>query len=112
MKKVVFFTDSKKLNEALDYFNINSFSGKSIPIKLHMGELKNKHFIKPDFTKVVVNALKKFGAKPYLFDTTVSYSGKRHTIEGYKEVTKIHGFTYRNIGCKVVIDNTGVIVNV
>jgi uncharacterized Fe-S center protein len=112
MKKVVFFTDSKKLDEALDNFYIKSFSGKSVPVKLHMGELKNKHFVKPDFTKVVVYALKKVGAKPYLFDTTVSYSGKRHTVEGYKEVTKIHGFTYRNIGCKVVIDDTGVMVNV
>jgi len=112
MNKVVFFTDLKKLYEALDNFNIKSFSGKSIPVKLHMGELKNKHFISPDFTKIVVDALKKFGARPYLFDTTVSYSGKRHTKYGYKKVAKIHGFTYKNIGCDVVIDDTGVIVNV
>jgi len=112
MKKVVFFTDSKDLDEALDNFNISSFSGKSVPVKLHMGEPKNKHFIKPDFTKVVVNALKKFGAKPYLFDTTVSYSGRRHTKEGYLEVAKIHGFTFKNIGCDVVIDDTGFNVKV
>jgi uncharacterized Fe-S center protein len=112
MKRVVFFANLKKLDEALVNFDINSFSSKSVPVKLHMGELKNKHFIKPDFTKVVIDALKKVGARPYLFDTTVSYSGKRHTIEGYKEVAKIHGFTYKNIGCKIVIDDKGFMVNV
>jgi uncharacterized Fe-S center protein len=112
MNKVVFFVDLKNLDSALHNFNIQSFSSKSVPVKLHMGELKNKHFISPDFTKIVVNALKKVGARPYLFDTTVSYSGKRHTKEGYKEVAKIHGFTYKNIGCDVVIDDTGVAVNV
>ena len=110
MNKVVFFADSKNLEEALKNFNIQSFSHKSVPVKLHMGELKNKHFIKPDFTKAVVDVLKKVGANPYLFDTTVSYSGKRHTKEGYKEVVKIHGFTNENIGCNVVIDDTGVMV--
>ena len=112
MNKVVFFADTKKLDEALNNFNIKNFSGKSVPVKLHMGELKNKHFIKPDFTKVVVDALKNVGAMPYLFDTTVSYSGKRHTIKGYEEVAKIHGFTFKNVGCEVIIDDKGVIVNV
>ena len=112
MKKVVFFADSKDLDEALDNFNISSFSGKSVPIKLHMGELKNKHFVKSDFTKIVVNNLKKIGARPYLFDTTVSYPGKRHTKDGYIEVAKIHGFTNKNVGCDVIIDDTGVLVKV
>jgi uncharacterized Fe-S center protein len=112
MKKVVFFADSKKLDEALNNFDIQSFSGKSIPVKLHMGELKNKHFIKPDFTKIVVDSLKGVGAKPYLFDTTVAYSGKRHTVKGYQKVAKIHGFTNKNTGCDVVIDDTGVKVSV
>lgn len=112
MNKVVFFSDLKHLDDALDNFNVKSFSGKSVLVKLHMGEPKNKHFIKPDFTKIVVDALKKIGAKPYLFDTTVSYSGKRHTKQGYEEVAKNHGFTYENIGCEVIIDDTGIPVNV
>jgi uncharacterized Fe-S center protein len=112
MKKVVFFADPKKLDEALENFDIQSFSDKTVPVKLHMGERKNKHFIKPDFTKVVVDSLKKVGALPFLFDTTVSYSGMRHYKVGYKNVAKIHGFTYKNIGCDVVIDDTGIKVNV
>lgn len=112
MKKVVFFTDLNNLDDALYNFDIESFTSKSIPVKLHMGELKNKHFIKPEFTKIVVDFLKKVGADPFLFDTTVSYSGKRHSKQGYLEVAKIHGFTIENIGCNVVIDDKGVKVNI
>ena len=55
MKKVVFFTDFSKLNDALENFNFESFSGKKIPIKLHMGEKRNKYFTKPDFVKPVID---------------------------------------------------------
>ena len=44
MKKVIFFTDSTKLHEALKHFDIQDFADKKIPVKLHMGESKNKYF--------------------------------------------------------------------
>ena len=78
MKKVAFFTDLNKLHEALISFNIQSFAGKKVPVKLHMGEIKNKYYPKPDFVKHVVDELKKVPADPYLFDTTVAYTGLRH----------------------------------
>jgi len=112
MKKVVFFTDPKKLNNALDYFNIQSFSGKSIPVKLHMGEIKNKHFLKPDLAKVVIDALKKVNADPYLYDTTVAYPGLRSMKKGYEKLAKIHGFTKKKVGCNVIIDDSGVVVKI
>jgi len=112
MKKVVFFTDIKKLHEALDYFDIKGFSGKTIPLKLHMGEMRNKYFSKPDLVKCVVDELKIVNAKPFLFDTTVSYPGLRHTKTGYLKLAKMHGFSYEKIGCNVVIDDTGFKVNV
>jgi len=107
MKKVVFFTDLNKLHEALDNFNIKSFSGKKIPVKLHMGEMKNKYFPKPSIVKPVVDELKKINANPFLFDTTVAYPGLRHSKTGYKKLAKIHGFSHKKIGCDVVIDDTG-----
>lgn len=107
MKKVVFFTDAKKLHEALDYFDIKDFSDKTVPIKLHMGEMKNKYFSKPDLAKHVVDELKMVNAKPFLYDTTVSYPGLRHTKAGYKKLAKIHGFTLEKVGCDVIIDDTG-----
>jgi len=107
MKKAVFFTESTKLHEALEHFDIQDFAGKKIPVKLHMGEIKNKYFPRPDFVKQVVDELKKVCADPYLFDTTVSYGGLRHSKTGYLKLAKIHGFTKKRIGCSVVIDDSG-----
>jgi len=83
MKKVVFFIDITKLHAALEHFDIQDFIGKKVPVKLHMGEIKNKYFPRPDFVKQVVDELKKVCADPYLFDTTVAYSGLRHSKTGY-----------------------------
>ena len=59
MNKVVFFTDLQKLSDALNNFDMASFTDKRVPVKLHMGEIKNKFFTKPDFVKLVVDELKK-----------------------------------------------------
>jgi len=107
VKKVVFFSDLTKLHDALDNFNIQSFANTKVPVKLHMGELKNKYFPKPDFVKQVVDELKNVNAEPYLFDTTVAYTGLRHTKNGYLKLAKIHGFNHKKVGCDVVIDDSG-----
>ena len=112
MNKVVFFTDLIKLSDALENFNIDSYSGRNIPVKLHMGELNNKYFLKPDLAKVVIEALKTVNAEPFLYDTTVAYPGLRSTKKGYEKVAKIHGFTKKKVGCDVVIDDKGKYVNI
>lgn len=112
VKKVVFFSDLTKLHDAFDNFNIKSFVNKKVPVKLHMGELKNKYFPKPSFVKLVVDELKSVNADPYLFDTTVSYSGMRHFVSGYHQLARIHNFTIKNVGCDVIIGDSGVQVKV
>ena len=112
MKKVVFFTDLVKLHDALDNFDIKSFAEKKVPVKLHMGEPKNKYFSKPDFVKHSIDELKKVNANPYLFDTTVAYPGPRHNVSEYEQVARLHGFKMKNIGCDVVIDDIGIPVKV
>lgn len=112
MKKVAFFTDLNKLHEALISFNIQSFAGKKVPVKLHMGEDKNKYYPKPDFVKHVVDELKNVSADPYLFDTTVAYTGLRHSKNEYLKLSKIHGFTQKKVGCTVVIDDSGIPITI
>ena len=112
MKKVVFFSDLNKLHDAVENFNIQSFTDKEVLVKLHMGEVKNKFFSKPDFVKHVVEELKKVNAKPYLYDTTVAYPGLRSFKSGYKKVAKMHGFTPRKVGCGVVIDDKGISIKI
>ncbi|MCX6668097.1 MAG: DUF362 domain-containing protein [Euryarchaeota archaeon] len=112
MNKVVFFTDLQKLSEALNNFNMESFADKRVPVKLHMGEIKNKFFTKPDFVKLVVDELKKVHADPFLFDTTVAYPGLRHYVSGYQQVARLHGYTMKKIGCDIIIDDSGIVKTV
>ncbi|HDQ15747.1 MAG TPA: DUF362 domain-containing protein [Bacteroidetes bacterium] len=105
MSKVVYFTNLRKLGEALDNFNMGSFSGKRYPLKLHMGETGNRYYPKANFVKLVVEELKNRGGEPFLFDTTVAYPGLRHYKSGYQKVARMHGF--RKIDCDVVIDDAG-----
>ena len=112
MKKVIFFTDTSKLHDSISYFNLNNFKDKEVPIKLHMGEMKNKYYSKPDFVRLIVNELKQVGSNPYLYDTTVAYNALRGTKSGYEKLAKIHGFTQTDVGCNVIIDDTGVTVEI
>ena len=112
MKKVIFFSDINKLHEALKYFDITSFSGKKIPIKLHMGEIKNKFFPRYQDVKYVVDELQKVGADPFFTDSTVAYPGLRNSKPGYLKVAKLHGFNKRKTGCDAIIDDTGVLISV
>jgi len=112
MKKVVFFKDENKFSCALNFFNIVDLSNEKIPIKLHMGEKKNKYFPRPEFVRKVVADLIKLNIEPYLFDTTVAYNGLRHSKSGYHKLAELNGFSKKNIGCDVIIDDTGFNVNV
>ena len=112
MKKVVFFTDEDKICEALENFDIRSFSKKKVPFKLHMGEPGNKYFPRPNFVKKVVKTLQSHNANPFLFDTTVAYSGARHTVDGYYKSAEKNGFSKEKTGCDVLIDDKGISVNV
>jgi len=112
MKKVIFFTDESKIKDALENFNIQSFSGKKVPFKLHMGEKGNKYFPRPAFVKKVVNTLQSYNINPFLFDTTVAYSGARHIKEGYLKLAEENGFSKDKTGCNVVIDDKGINITI
>lgn len=105
---VVFFKKEEQLHDALSHFDLNDFKNKEVLVKLHMGEIKNRYYVKPVFVEKVVSELKKLGSHPFLFDTTVAYRGPRATKEGYKRVARLHGFSEKKIGCQVVIGEQGV----
>ncbi len=105
--KVVFFKDENKLKNALDSFDIKEFENQKFPLKIHMGEIKNKYFPRPEFVKKVVEVLHSYNAEPYLFDTTVAYNALRKSKTGYEKLAKIHGFSKKKIGCEIIIDDSG-----
>ncbi|MBN1280655.1 MAG: DUF362 domain-containing protein [Candidatus Thermoplasmatota archaeon] len=108
MNTVVFFKHPEKLATALSRVPFKELSGQQVLVKLHMGEKHNPYFMKPEFVKQVVDELKAIDADPFLFDTTVAYHGSRYTKEGYLKLASHHGFTPEQVGCEVVIDDTGV----
>ena len=108
MTSVVFFTELSQFSEAVRLFDLEAFSGQSVPVKMHMGEPGNKFFAQPSLARPVVQELLQRGAAPFLTDTTVAYAGARHTKERYLETALQHGFTVENVGCPVLIDDTGV----
>jgi uncharacterized Fe-S center protein len=107
MNKIIYFTHINQLPKALTHFKIEEFANKKIPLKLHMGEKNNQYF--PPSTEVqhAIDALKKHHAHPFLYDTTVAYSGLRHNKDTYKKLAETHGFSQQSTGCPIIIDDSG-----
>jgi len=105
---VVHFKDQSQLQKALTYFDLTPFKEESVLLKLHMGEIKNKFFVRPEFVKSIIKQLKNIPCSPFLYDTTVLYNSQRKTIEGYKKVASLHGFSEQSVDASLIIDDTGI----
>lgn len=77
--------------------------GDAIGIKLHWGESGNRSFLHPDFAREVVRWLHDAGTKPFVFDTTVLYSGGRRTGPDTLKTAAAHGYTKEHLTCPVVV---------
>ena len=77
--------------------------GERIGVKLHWGEKGNHTFLPPVFAKEIVEWLQGLGAKPFVFDTTVLYSGSRRTGQDSINTAAGHGFSETALGCPVII---------
>jgi uncharacterized Fe-S center protein len=90
--------------------------GERVAVKMHFGEPGNIRYIRPIWATLVVDALKKGGAKPFLCDTTVLYASPRRQADTYLQVAYRHGFHPEVVGCPVVIaggeDDPGIDIEV
>ena len=77
--------------------------GQSVGIKLHWGEKANESFLHPRYAREIVRWLQKTGCRPFVFDTTVLYSGGRRTGTDSLNTAKEHGYTEEYLGCPVRI---------
>jgi uncharacterized protein len=111
MKEVIFLKDDAKFEaELLKELPKVFKAGEKIAVKLHFGEPGNITALKPAFVKKVVDALKAIGAKPFLFDSPVSYAGPRNTVEDYEKTVVKMGFGEDKVGCPSVISDSTIIV--
>ena len=77
--------------------------GDSVGIKLHWGERGNHSYLSPEYTREIVRWLHEKGVKPFVFDTTVLYSGGRRSGQDSLETAAEHGYTKESLGCEVMI---------
>lgn len=82
--------------------------GERIGIKMHMGEYGNLSYIRPPIVELIVDELKKVGAKPFVFDAPVIYPGSRDTVEKYREAARKNGFNKETIGCPIIISDDAI----
>lgn len=87
----------------LDKLNVPFRKGDTVGIKIHWGERGNQSYLHPFFTAEIVTWLKASGFFPFVFDTTVLYSGGRRDGREALKTAAQHGFTEDYLGCPVVI---------
>lgn len=78
-------------------------AGSSIGIKIHWGERQNRSFLPPAYTREIVRWLVEEGVRPFVFDTTVLYSGGRRDASESLKTAIQHGFSETYLGCPVII---------
>lgn len=78
-------------------------AGSSVGIKLHWGEKGNHSFLDPVYAREIVRWLAAQGMKPFVFDTSVLYSGGRRLGKDSLETAMSHGYTRDFLGCPVII---------
>jgi uncharacterized Fe-S center protein len=77
--------------------------GDKVAVKLHFGEAGNTAFLPPMFARVVVDQIKKAGARPFLIDTNTLYKGSRGNAVDHLETAFANGFSYATVGAPVII---------
>jgi uncharacterized Fe-S center protein len=91
------------LQSLLNKMKVPYQRGDSIAVKLHWGERGNTSFLSPHYAREIVQWLVRKNVKPFIFDTTVLYSGGRRTGSDSIETAKEHGYTEAFLGCPIVI---------
>ncbi len=114
MSSKVYFTDMRafpgnnllnkleKLIKKAGISNIN-FEEKFCAIKIHFGEPGNLAYLRPNYSKVVVDVVKSLGGKPFLTDCNTLYAGRRKNALEHLEAAYENGYSPFQTGCHVII---------
>lgn len=77
--------------------------GASVAVKLHMGELGNITYIRPVFTRRIVDLVKEQGTSPFVTDTVALYPGSRDSRRKYLRTAAANGYVRQSMGAPIVI---------
>lgn len=113
-KAKVYFSDMRttsgmnllqKLARLLDKAGLADidFKNKYAAIKIHFGEPGNLSYLRPNYAKVVVDAIRELGGKPFLTDCNTLYVGRRKDALEHMDAAYENGFTPFSTGCQIII---------
>ena len=92
----------KKLLAAITPF-ISFKKNEFVPVKLTIGDSACVFNVHPGLVKLVVAQVKKQGAKPFLFDTSVIYKGERQNAVDHLNLAQSKGFGHTKVGAPFII---------
>lgn len=113
-KSKVYFTDMhcsfnhgqldklKKLVLAAGLYDID-FDRKFTAIKIHFGEPGNMAFLRPNYSRVIVDLVRARGGKPFLTDCNTLYVGGRKNALDHLDSAYANGYNPFQTGCHTII---------
>lgn len=78
-------------------------NNKFAAIKIHLGEPGNLAYLRPNFSKVIVDIVKSQGGKPFLTDCNTLYVGRRKDALEHMDAAYENGYNPFVTGCHVII---------
>jgi hypothetical protein len=113
-KSKVYFTDMRatanlnllqKLEKLVKKAGIEQidFKGKFTAIKIHFGEPGNLAFLRPNYSKVIVDVIKNMGGKVFLTDCNTLYVGRRKDALEHLDAAYENGYNPFTTGCQIII---------
>ena len=95
----------QKINRLMVKAGIDNidFKNKFVAIKIHFGEPGNMAYLRPNFAKVVADAVKERGGKPFLTDCNTLYVGRRKEALEHMDAAYENGYNPFTTGCHVII---------
>lgn len=80
-----------------------NFKNKFAAIKIHFGEPGNLAYLRPNYSKVIVDLIRKNGGKPFLTDCNTLYVGGRKNALDHLDSAYTNGYSPFSTGCHVII---------
>jgi len=109
----VYFTDMKVSDKSLlEKLRALAFSAgidkmdmdkKFVAVKIHFGEPGNMSYLRPNYSKVIVDIIKEKGGIPFLTDCSTLYVGRRKNAAEHLDAAYENGYNPFATGCHVVI---------
>ncbi|MGL5316141.1 MAG: DUF362 domain-containing protein [Peptostreptococcaceae bacterium] len=79
------------------------FEEKFVAIKIHFGEPGNLAYLRPNYSKVIVDLIKQQGGKPFLTDCNTLYVGRRKNALEHLDAAYENGYNPFTTGCHLII---------